>query len=531
MKRTLIITFCLIVTTALCALAQRESTDFAVLVENVLITPDNASNVLVGKGKGKDGCVSYDFATSTLTLKQARLTSNIKITHNNPAQKVTIRLEGDNEMNIGAWTAIRLFTPAEITGPGSLFIRCTSTRWTSGIRMESDNPYLYLKITDCKVVIDTSIQPEKQRREAIFSPVMRDGILVVDHATLETEGLVAGMKNILLQRCHITNNDEVEIAGIKGKGCVVVIDKSIIDPNQERYNYGMLTIAPDDTYPIFIGATQVNNTNCKQLSVGQTHGMASYDPSSNTLTLHNFEFDAESEEGIRCDYSFMNKPFVLNLEGNNRIYSQYTSVMLNGPSTITGKGTANFVNEVAKNSCAGIFIADEQTLTIKNCSLTLEGAYALSGTGKKANLVIDNANITAVCKNQKSGSCVDGFASLTFENASITEPQNARFDKKLSGITVNGETLCNEQVIIKAKGNNSIVQPAMPGYNYQAYTQGGVLYLISDNKQPFMADVYTLDGKKVAHAMGSNNYNFQLTHGTSYIVVLDNVKTEKVIVD
>ncbi len=68
-------------------------------VDNVEVTPANASNVLVGMGPGKDGCVSYNFETHTLTLKDAKLTNRITVTAERPDQPVTIHLEGKNEIN------------------------------------------------------------------------------------------------------------------------------------------------------------------------------------------------------------------------------------------------------------------------------------------------------------------------------------------------------------------------------------------------------------------------------------------------
>lgn len=84
----------LLLYTSFSLVAQEKS--LQLYVENVEVTKENASNVLVGMGEGKDGCVSFDFESYTLTLKDARLGRRITITAERPDKLVTIRLEGRN---------------------------------------------------------------------------------------------------------------------------------------------------------------------------------------------------------------------------------------------------------------------------------------------------------------------------------------------------------------------------------------------------------------------------------------------------
>lgn len=142
----------LLLYTSFSLVAQEKS--LQLYVENVEVTKENASNVLAGMGEGKDGCVSFDFESYTLTLKDARLGRRITITAERPDKLVTIRLEGRNVLD-SYGNGIELYTPVLVEGPGELHI--STKRWGTngcGFRINGADPGLYLKIKDTKVRIE-----------------------------------------------------------------------------------------------------------------------------------------------------------------------------------------------------------------------------------------------------------------------------------------------------------------------------------------------------------------------------------------
>lgn len=210
------------------------ATPLQLYVDNVEVSESNAANVLKGQGEGRDGCVSFDYKTYTLTLRGAKLTNSIKITGERPDQLITVQLEGKNEIITKNW-AFQIFSPVLIQGSGSLYIH-SSGRYARGFSISGMQDELYLKIS--KTTVRVEAVNDSNDGEALFSPVKREGYVIIEDAHFSSIGLVAGMKELYLQGCDIVNKDQVYLGQLNdnwGYTCAVIA--TIPD---DKLNYGLL---------------------------------------------------------------------------------------------------------------------------------------------------------------------------------------------------------------------------------------------------------------------------------------------------
>ena len=116
-----------------------------ITVDNVLITPDNASNVLAGLGAGKDGCISYDSRTRTLSLRDASLDYGIKVTK--ALDEVIVRVDGECSVNADKFG---LYTEGYVTVIGSGKLKVSCPKPSSGA-FAMNSPEAILRFKECTV--------------------------------------------------------------------------------------------------------------------------------------------------------------------------------------------------------------------------------------------------------------------------------------------------------------------------------------------------------------------------------------------
>lgn len=485
-------------------------------VDNVEVTPANASNVLVGMGPGKDGCVSYSFETHTLTLKDAKLTNRITVTAERPDQPITIHLEGKNEINTIS-SAIWVLSPVEVEGPGELQINTSNgVSGGCGFMLAGQQPELYLRIKNTTIRIESA-----KDGQAIFSPVMREGFVVIENSKFYSTGLIAGMKELYLNGCSIVNSDQVELgmeARSNGYSCAVMLVKGTKD-----YNYGPVQIDPDNSYPIAIGATVVTRQNAQDvLSQSGKKGTVRYDRETNTLHLNNLKLTELKENGIFTRFSPLDRPLTIQVTGNNVIESEYSGMLLFGNTTIKGSGSL-VVN--AKNSTAdfaGILIADEDKLIIEDCELTATGTFGIAGIRKGSKLLVRNAALKVNCTNAIQGACIEGFRTFDIEKSVLKEPEGAHFSKNLGGITVDDISLCKDRLLFFRANALETISEVIP----RIATSTGKLMLATTD--PKTVVLYSLDGQVLRRAICQESLEWMLPSG-QYLLAIGTFSTKLLI--
>ena len=190
-------------------------------------------------------------------------------------------------------------------------------------------------------------------------------------------------------------------------------------------------------YGFTICGVEVNSGNVKKLneikgvSVGGS-GHITYSPETNTLSIKNVSMQPEGGKNCLHVYSaYKNLPFTLHLEGKNQFNStDATAFWTECDTRIEGSGEL-FI----RTKKCGIFVSNNATLTIEDCSLEIvsetdgDGYAGIDGKwNTQPKLVIKNANIYAKASGKEDVPypyAIGGFESITLEGSVITQPSNA----------------------------------------------------------------------------------------------------------
>ncbi len=214
------------------------------------------------------------------------------------------------------------------------------------------------------------------------------------------------------------------------------------------------------SYGIKIDGVEITSANYQNITsangfsaVTSEQGSVTYDPTTNTLTL----------DGAQIDGTLTTTgPVNIVLIGSNMLEAMMLSaydnaISLGGDCTISGFGSLN----CSASNGEGIYIAANCTLTIKDCSVTVnatgsdtgyggdgydngEGHGIRSAEGATAALVVDHAYVSASGTN---GS-IRYISSLTLNGCEITSPQGASFESGWQGVGNSGGIIKDNTVII-----------------------------------------------------------------------------------
>ena len=192
------------------------------------------------------------------------------------------------------------------------------------------------------------------------------------------------------------------------------------------------------SYGFSICGVEVNSENVKKLNEikGVTVGAGghiSYSPETNTLSIKDVSMQPEGRKGCLRVYSaYKNLPFTLHLEGENQFNATDETAFWTGCDTrIEGSGKLF----IRANNDSGIFVSNDATLAIEDCSLEIvseTGGAGRAGIDAKWNtqpkLVIKDASIYAKATGSDDRAypyAIGGFESISIEGSVITQPSNA----------------------------------------------------------------------------------------------------------
>lgn len=358
----------------------------AIYVEGTYVSLSESNpNVLKGKGEGRDGCVSYDAETKTLTLNNAILKSReqrdrLSVVNTN-SDTVTVRLIGENSMLASFTNTVKVIdSNVRLTGTGSLSV--SNGNEDRLIPFAVGGPAASLLIDSTTLIVDGFLQ----------NPAC-DANLVINHSTVKAGGTI--FKQITLNDCYLsepmgasvgTGEDQVgTYQGIADQDGKIAKSYTILP--------GSITM-----YPIEVNGVQVSSKNQENVLAGQgvgRDGAVRYDSETRTLTLENANLTTKEDKVMLSINEFGPDTLTINLIGKNHIESNSNAfALLNSTVRITGDGSLESISTNVNHM--GIApLGEGANLIISNTTITAKGGIGIFDPDFGATLTIENSKVSA----------------------------------------------------------------------------------------------------------------------------------------
>jgi len=417
----------------------RESNKTTV-VKNAVITPVEYYDLTVGEQKVSSvnsddilggGEASFDPVSRTLTLKKdvGSIVSGI----------VDLTIKAQNNVTVGGDLGkgnITLNASTTITGPGKITV-ARGDVWNMGIVIKASEP-MTLKLTNANIELSGSAY--LGIKGYVYYGTAGSVELIVNHSTVKVWDLGANAP-----------------CAVGGFNKITLIDAELSEPygtftvygseniNGSIYNYGGTQLAknvyivPLTTYGLYINNIQANERNCGDILGG---GEASYDPSSNTLTLH------KDISGFIWNRSISGMKLTSDKDVTVSNSENYYALRVGADTTVTGKHKLTF------NADCAISIINSAALSIEDTEVIARGKWGIQGLTQGEALKIVNSKVSA------SGSIFavgDLGKTIELTGCSFVEPEDAivGYTFVSSGISY---MVCCSDGITEAK--EVIIEPA-----------------------------------------------------------------------
>lgn len=342
-------------------------------------------NVLEGKGEGRDGCVSYDAETKTLTLNNAILKSREQSSRlsivNTKSDTITVRLVGENSMLAFATNTIRITdSNVRLTGTGSLSV--SNGNEDRLVTFTVGGPAASLLIDSTTLIVNGSLQnPEC------------DANLVINHSTVKAGG--TAFKQITLNDCYLSEpvgafvgsgEDQVgKYQGIAAQDGKIAKSYTILP--------GSITM-----YPIEVNGVKVSSKNQENVLAGQgvgRDGAVRYASETKTLTLENANLTTKDDIVMLFINEFGPDTLTINLIGKNHIESHSNALaLINSTVRITGTGSLESIS-TDSNHMGIAPLGEGANLIISNTTVTAKGGAGIFDPDFGASLTIENSKLSA----------------------------------------------------------------------------------------------------------------------------------------
>ena len=409
MKKVFLFTLLALTATLWNVSRAQTATKYDLFVGGVQVTSDNASAIT---GEGITGSISYDAASKTLTVKNAKIELQNKKSgiENTGIENLTINLVGDNTFNTKE--------------PGIAVTQNTTISGKGKISVKSENAAIYIFENKNKVLtISGGCTVVAVGKWGISGINGSSGeVLVVNNAIVKATGSLGSIDDLSELRLEGAAFD-------KNKHTIMLNGKEVI--SEVVIEYAL------EVYKLQIATVKVTSENAANITSDSISGKVSYDPTTKTLTLDNAVINTTSERGI---YNLGIKDLKIKLVGKNEVNTtKYTGMTIKDNTTITGSGSLKITsNDV------GIYVRDaNNVLTVDGTTLKITGNnkgsihYGISGTnGKKGEtLVVKESDVKVI---GSKGSICD-LTTMTLVNAKISKPQGAAFDNSLHCVAKDGK--------------------------------------------------------------------------------------------
>lgn len=206
-----------------------------------------------------------------------------------------------------------------------------------------------------------------------------------------------------------------------------------------------------ENYNLLIGGKRVTSENCGDLTaIEGVKGKASYDPTTNTLTLENATISSTAEKAAGVALWNSIKDLTIKIVGNNTITSEKSGAMVNYEKlTFTGDGKLTITGAMSGNEdyCYGVL--NPGTITVNGCSLEISGGIngITSGRWKfnKCNVRIKGGGTD---KDEFKGSMGRLGYVPEFTDCKIVSPEGTKWKElKKSGYTFQSLFGSNDKVV------------------------------------------------------------------------------------
>lgn len=357
----------------------------AIFVEGTRVSLSESNpNVLEGKGEGRDGCVSYDAETKTLTLNNANLKSREQSDRlsivNTKSDTVTVRLIGENSMLASFTNTVKVIdSNVRLTGTGSLSV--SNGNDDRYITFSVKGPGASLLIDSTTLIVEGSLQNAQC-----------DANLVINHSTVKAGETT--FKQITLKDCYLSEPEGASV----GTGEDQVGSYQAIVDNNGHYaqNY---TILPGTvtTYPIVVAGTGITSKNQENVLAGQgvgRDGAVRYDAETKTLTLENANLTTKDDIVMLFINEFGPDTLTIDLIGKNHIESHSNAfALINSTVRITGSGSLESVS-TDSNHMGIAPLGEGANLIISNTTVTAKGGAGIYDPKLGATLTIENSKVS-----------------------------------------------------------------------------------------------------------------------------------------
>lgn len=341
-------------------------------------------NVLEGKGEGRDGCVSYDAETKTLTLNNAILKSREQSARlsivNTKSDTVTVRLIGESSMLASFTNTVKVIdSNVRLTGTGSLSV--SNGNEDRFITFSVKGPAASLLIDSTTLIVEGSLQNAQC-----------DANLVINHSTVKAGD--TAFKQITLNDCYLSE----PVGAFVGSGEDQVGTYQVI-AGQDGKMAQSYTILPGSItmYPIEVNGVKVSSKNQENVLAGQgvgRDGAVRYDAETKTLTLENANLTTKDDIVMLFINEFGSETLTINLIGKNHIESHSNAfALINSTVRITGNGSLESVSTASDHM--GIApLGEGANLIISNTTVTAKGGAGIYDPNLGATITIENSKVS-----------------------------------------------------------------------------------------------------------------------------------------
>ncbi len=402
---------------AVSASATAQITKYGLYVAGTQVTSANASDITaaIGDPAKATGTITYNAATKTLTLNNAKITSD-----GDGIQcyiRTTIRLEGASAVTVTGSNGILFYmAPGTITGSGSLEVTAADV---AVFHLSTS-----LIIRDCTLKASGKWGICGNNGSASET-------LVVENASVKAKGesgSIADISSLTLTGCAITSPT----------GAAFDPSKKGVAAGGELVKNEWVEIKPVIMeYPLKVAGTQVTSANAKDITASGISGTVSYIHSTKTLTLNNATIRIAS--GVDESAIAANQTLNIHMIGNNEIVHAGSRYGIeNTQYDLIFKGAKNskllIMNNYDPITYSGIFSDSGGVSFLDDCNVQIISA----DNGILANSIDINQNSKVMVKSTNAGFSTPRYALNTQESIKVNGASTLEAIGKSYAIWVSG---------------------------------------------------------------------------------------------